>query len=170
MACDGATELVNACDSGIANLSQRQLWIIVAQKLCETMANCDPAQLLEDACDSGIAGFSDRQLLIAIAQGLCDGAGGSGGICGTIDPVDAPQSGCGPYINTVSGNVFYWDGAAWNQITGTAGGSGLIGAGSPESVVTASPGTTYVNSTTDALWYKKTGVGNTGWIQITGPF
>ena len=39
-------------------------------------------------------------------------------------------------------------------------------AGSPEGVVTAVPGVTYLNSTADSLWIKKSGTGNTGWLQL----
>lgn len=49
---------------------------------------------------------------------------------------------------------------------GGGGGGGLAGAGSPEGVVSASPGTTYLDTTTDGFWVKKTGTGNTGWIQL----
>lgn len=46
------------------------------------------------------------------------------------------------------------------------GGASLIGAGSPEGSVTATPGTLYTDSSTGALWSKITGVGNTGWSQL----
>lgn len=46
------------------------------------------------------------------------------------------------------------------------GGAGLSGAGDPEGVVTANPGTTYLNTTNDSFWVKKTGAGNTGWIAL----
>lgn len=40
----------------------------------------------------------------------------------------------------------------------------LVGAGSPEGVVTASPGQTYWNTTAPKeLWVKDSGTGNTGW-------
>lgn len=42
----------------------------------------------------------------------------------------------------------------------------LAGEGSPEGVVKASPGSTYLNTTDESLWIKKTGHGNTGWIQV----
>jgi hypothetical protein len=45
------------------------------------------------------------------------------------------------------------------------------GTGSPEAVVTALVGTVYVQTDaspdTDAIWYKATGTGNTGWVQVT---
>lgn len=48
---------------------------------------------------------------------------------------------------------------------GSGGSGGLQGAGSPEGVVTADPGTTYVDSTGHAFYVKETGSGNTGWLQ-----
>jgi hypothetical protein len=45
------------------------------------------------------------------------------------------------------------------------------GTGSPEGAVTALVGTVYVQTNaspaTDALWYKATGTGNTGWVQVS---
>lgn len=49
---------------------------------------------------------------------------------------------------------------------GGTGGAGVVGAGSPEGVVTANPGTIYFDSTGDSLWIKETGAGNTGWQQL----
>jgi hypothetical protein len=48
--------------------------------------------------------------------------------------------------------------------TGTGTG-GLAGIGSPEGVVTASPGTTYLDTSTNGFWVKNNGTGNTGWFQ-----
>jgi hypothetical protein len=49
---------------------------------------------------------------------------------------------------------------------GGGGGSGLAGAGDPEGSVTAAAGTTYVNTTDESFWVKKTGAGDTGWIEL----
>jgi hypothetical protein len=49
---------------------------------------------------------------------------------------------------------------------GGTGGAGVVGVGSPEGVVTAPVGTAYFNSSTDSFWYKKTGAGSSGWVQI----
>ncbi len=46
------------------------------------------------------------------------------------------------------------------------GGAGSVGAGSPEGVVVANPGTSYYDTVGLAFWYKLTGVGNTGWFQV----
>lgn len=51
---------------------------------------------------------------------------------------------------------------------GGSGGGGLAGTGSPQGVVSASPGQTYVDVSTNNLWLKVTGTGNTGWFQFTG--
>ena len=47
-----------------------------------------------------------------------------------------------------------------------AGGAGLSGTGSPEGVVTASPGSLYTDTSTGAFWNKVTGTGNTGWQML----
>lgn len=44
---------------------------------------------------------------------------------------------------------------------GTRGG--LAGTGSPEGVVTANPGQTYVDTLTGDFYWKGSGTGNTGW-------
>lgn len=52
----------------------------------------------------------------------------------------------------------------------TAGVGGLAGTGSPEGVVTASPGKFYVDTTDPdnlIVWIKATGTGNTGWKQFS---
>lgn len=54
------------------------------------------------------------------------------------------------------------------NIAGGGGGGGEAGVGSPEGVVTANPGTTYVDTSTGNFWVKQTGVGNTGWLQLIG--
>lgn len=46
--------------------------------------------------------------------------------------------------------------------------TGLSGSGSPEGAVTASPGATYLRTSDESFWVKKTGTGNTGWIQLIG--
>lgn len=51
------------------------------------------------------------------------------------------------------------------QVKDAAGGA-LAGAGSPEGVVSANPGVTYLNTTNESFWVKKTGTGNTGWIAL----
>ena len=50
--------------------------------------------------------------------------------------------------------------------SGQGGGGGLAGVGSPEGVVAANPGRTYVDTSTNAFWVKNNGGGTTGWIQL----
>lgn len=42
------------------------------------------------------------------------------------------------------------------------------GNGSPEGVVTAAIGKSYEDTTNGAIWFKKTGAGNTGWVNAGG--
>lgn len=42
----------------------------------------------------------------------------------------------------------------------------FAGEGSPEGVVTAPPGSTYVDTLGSGFWVKFTGTGNTGWVQL----
>lgn len=46
------------------------------------------------------------------------------------------------------------------------GDGGLADSGSPEGVVTASPGRTYFDSANDVFYVKKTGNGSIGWVQL----
>lgn len=50
----------------------------------------------------------------------------------------------------------------------SAGGiGGMAGTVDPEGVVTASPGQTYLNTTDESFWIKKTGTQtDTGWIEL----
>lgn len=49
---------------------------------------------------------------------------------------------------------------------GSGGSGGLAGTGSPEGVVTASPGATYYDTSSGAFYAKETGTGNTGWVAL----
>lgn len=49
-----------------------------------------------------------------------------------------------------------------------AGFGNLTGNGSPEGVVTASPGRGYVNTSNGDLWVKQSGTGSTNWILVSG--
>lgn len=61
---------------------------------------------------------------------------------------DPPEEYFGGFIGDSGGTVTY-----------------LYGAGSPEGVVTATPGRTYWDQTGDILWVKDSGSGNTGWVE-----
>ncbi len=52
--------------------------------------------------------------------------------------------------------------------SGGGGGGGcacLFGSGSPEGVVVAAEGSTYVRTDTGGFWYKVSGAGNVGWYE-----
>jgi hypothetical protein len=60
--------------------------------------------------------------------------------------------------------------AMWNDLAGTSLGSVMrfvTNAGTPESSVTAPVGRFCVDTSNDDLYYKKTGSGNTGWVNLT---
>ena len=61
--------LEEACESGIASLSEEQLWIVIAQALADS-AGMTAEELLEAACESGISSLRGDSLLIAIAEGI----------------------------------------------------------------------------------------------------
>jgi hypothetical protein len=46
---------------------------------------------------------------------------------------------------------------------GGSGGAGIVGVVNPEGIVTASPGTPYLNTALQTFWMKNSGAGNTGW-------
>jgi hypothetical protein len=73
------------------------------------------------------------------------------------------------YVNLINGDIYSKSGDTWTIATGgtgPAGGSGAAGSGSPEGVVTAAAGTTYVDANPPYdVWFKVSGSGNTGWIK-----
>jgi hypothetical protein len=55
----------------------------------------------------------------------------------------------------------------WTNDGSAVSGVGISGSGSPESVVTADPGTTYWDATNNIFYVKDSGTGtNTGWREI----
>lgn len=74
----------------------------------------------------------------------------------------------------VPDNPFYATRGRWILVAtsaATGGGGVTTGTGSPEGVVTASPGQGYIDLTDTAhpvLWFKITGAGNTGWMNFVG--
>lgn len=72
-------------------------------------------------------------------------------------------------LDTV-GLVEYYtaDGITWTALNsgGSSSTGGFAGVGSPEGVVTASPGAPYIDTSSGSFWIKKTGTGNTGWLQL----
>lgn len=61
-------------------------------------------------------GFVPYAILAAVSGISSGGTGGSGVGCGAIDPVAAPGSACGLYYRTDNGNLWFWDGAAWQAM------------------------------------------------------
>lgn len=71
-------------------------------------------------------------------------------------------------IDVDDGTPYVKFNGAWATLSSVLSGvsASNTGSGSPEGVVTASPGGTYFDTSADSLWYKKTGTGNTGWVQL----
>jgi len=124
MPSDATVLLEEACDSGIACLSDRDLLIAIAEALAESLS-MTAAELLTAACESKVACLDDHGLLIVIAQGVAGGAispGGGNGVVsdGVVDPVAAPANPAVTnwYTNTATGTAWLWPagGVSWQQI------------------------------------------------------
>ena len=50
--------------------------------------------------------------------------------------------------------------------SGGGGGAGVVGTGSPEGVVTAMAGKTYLDTSSNSFWVKGSGSGDTGWVAL----
>ena len=90
----------------------------------------------------------------------------------TADPSAAPSRIGYVWVNTSAATVFLSTGTAavgdWKKMDVAATGN-FSGSGTPEGVVTASPGATYTDVADPPLfWVKITGAGNTGWRQLIG--
>jgi hypothetical protein len=66
-------------------------------------------------------------------------------------------------LQRILGAVIDGGGGGGGGGSGT-GQSGIVGVVDPEGVVTATPGTTYLNTALETFWVKHSGNGNTGWI------
>lgn len=69
----------------------------------------------------------------------------------------------------VPDNPAYAANGRWFKIPGFGGGgntSSSAGSGSPEGVVTRSPGATYWDVTNQVFYVKDTGTGDTGWVAL----
>jgi hypothetical protein len=49
---------------------------------------------------------------------------------------------------------------------GGGGGAGMVGVGSPEGVIVAPAGTTYLDTSNNAFYIKGSGVGSSGWVEL----
>jgi len=69
------------------------------------------------------------------------------------------------YVDESIGDIYAKQNDVWSIVAGPSAGGGAIapGSGSPQGVVTASPGQVYWDSTNKQLWVKESGSGNTGW-------
>lgn len=62
-------------------------------------------------------------------------------------------------------------GSGASVVAAGAPGTGLAGAADPEGAVYGSPGMTYLNTTDESVWFKKTGQNSTtGWIEVIACF
>lgn len=67
-------------------------------------------------------------------------------------------------INTLLKRIAGSDGGGGGGGGGSGTGqSGIVGVVDPEGVVTATPGTVYLNTALQTFWVKQSGSGNTGW-------
>lgn len=79
----------------------------------------DPQTLLDQASCYSCFATSQYTLelmeLALLAQIVAAGGGGGGAVsCGAADPVAAPSGTCGVYVNTTSGQIFWFYSGAWH--------------------------------------------------------
>lgn len=130
MACDPTTVLAEAGCISCLSVGQQQAMIV--KLLCEilkaydptnAMATCDPQTILDDA--KCLSCLQPQQLLAMTVRLLCDikdAIGGGTGtgcvVCVVADPVDPPTNcDCAIAVNTTNDELWYWNGAAWVQLT-----------------------------------------------------
>lgn len=94
------------------------------------------------------------------------GASTGGGLNGSGPPDNGLGNNGDTYVDVDTGDLYVKYGDVWNIVQGAPGGSGESGVGSPEGVVSAPPGTTYLDTSSNSFWVKASGVGNTGWVAI----
>lgn len=92
---------------------------------------------------------------------------------GTTAPATTPAEIGHHYVDTVAGDLYISNGTAssanWIKLS-SAALSLSAGAGSPEGVLSASPGAIYTDIAVDPpnVWVKFAGAGNTNWRQLIG--
>lgn len=126
MADCSANTLLGA-STAYQGLDNRQLFLIIAQLLCDQlkainpMASCDATSLLQAACNNKLECLDNRQIFIVTAQLLCEilqAGGGSGNsclLCGDVAPIAAPTCECAIYYNRTNGSFYVWIGV-WQAI------------------------------------------------------
>lgn len=77
---------------------------------------CDAATLIATAYSNGYAKLSDRDLRMATLASACAGGGGGSSAvsCGDGAPIAAPASGCGLYIDNLTGDLWKFYSGAWH--------------------------------------------------------
>lgn len=104
--------LTDACESGIACLTDRDLLVVLAQAVAAS-SGMTATELLQAACESGIACLQNRDLLVVSAQAINDGGGGAGLLevyTGGAPPAapDDPNAGAIFYPSS-GGTLLQWD-------------------------------------------------------------
>lgn len=106
------TLLAAACESKFACLDERDLLIVIAQSLADSLGKT-AEELLADACESGIACLGERDLWIVAAQAAGGGGGGAG--C-TVTTASLPD---GTAFSTYTETLTASAAATWAIIAGT---------------------------------------------------
>lgn len=120
------------------------------------MADCEPLTLAGDGCWNCLTPdqkqTAELNLLCQIAVAL--------GIMAECDPLSLVGDGCAACLTPFQRHT-----VIYQLICDLADNlTPLYGVGSPEGVVTASPGRTYTQTDVPGVvWLKISGVGNTGW-------
>lgn len=94
-------------------------YIIIAQLQKLNGTSMTPQELIDLAsctrCQipAGLAPYISLALLDQIAEAGGGGGGTGGVLCGTSDPVAAPEAGCTLFYRTDVVRVLSWNGSAW---------------------------------------------------------
>lgn len=84
---------------------------------CTAQNLINQAACLQRCIPRGMCDAIEIYLLCQIASSGTGGGGSSSGLtCGLVAPTTAPTGTCGLYINTATGSLYYWDGAAWQVL------------------------------------------------------
>jgi|GEM_PF-2034991 len=117
------TQFLEAAKCSFQCIPPGMIWYAVLAALTD-VANGDPVptdtnEIIDEArCLSQCipAGFLPYAILAAVSNISGGGTGGSGVECGAADPAAAPSGSCGLYYRTDNGNLWFWDGAAWQAM------------------------------------------------------
>jgi hypothetical protein len=82
---------VDTCADGVANLSFRKLWEVIAVAALEG-SGMTLSEILAEACADGVSQLSDRKLLEVIAESAVGGGGiGGADVFFDLDPSPPPN-------------------------------------------------------------------------------